>query len=200
MNVKEWARLQGIHPVTAYRWFRAGKLPVPAGRGGGLILVDAPGSAAASGSVAVHARVSSAKKLADLDRQVARSPRGQGALGGSCDHRGGLRLRKNAALYRLAPGRTGRPGRPRTKGNRLPELVKPAVGITWARAEATRDGTTTTVELAHRRCLWHTPFGPRVAQLVMVRELNHTGYAVVLISTDLRATAPEIVERYASRW
>ncbi len=30
MNLKEWARLQGIHPVTAYRWFRDGKLPVPA--------------------------------------------------------------------------------------------------------------------------------------------------------------------------
>ena len=30
MNLKEWAREQGIHPVTAYRWFRDGKLPVPA--------------------------------------------------------------------------------------------------------------------------------------------------------------------------
>ena len=58
MNLKEWAREQGIHPVTAYRWFRDGKLPVPAHRVGGLILVDAPGSAAATGSVAVSARVS----------------------------------------------------------------------------------------------------------------------------------------------
>ena len=32
MNLKEWAREQGIHPVTAYRWFRDGKLPVPAHR------------------------------------------------------------------------------------------------------------------------------------------------------------------------
>ncbi|MHB1502306.1 MAG: transposase [Candidatus Dormibacteria bacterium] len=110
------------------------------------------------------------------------------------------RLRKNAALYRLAPGRTGRRGRPRTKGNRLPPLVKLAASVTWARAEVTRYGTTTTVELAHRRCFWYTPFGPQVVQLVMVRELDHTGYAVALISTDLWATAPEIVERYASRW
>ena len=72
MNLNEWARLQGIHPVTAYRWFRDGKLPVPARRVGGLILVDAPGSSAASGSVAVYARVSSADQRADLDRQVAR--------------------------------------------------------------------------------------------------------------------------------
>ena len=71
MNVKEWPRLQGIHPVTAYRWFRAGELPVPAGRVGGLILVDAPGSAAAAGGVAASARVFSAEKPADLDRRVA---------------------------------------------------------------------------------------------------------------------------------
>ena len=72
MNLKEWAKEQGIHPVTAYRWFRDGKLPVPAHRVGGLILVDAPGSAAATGSVAVCARVSSADQRTDLDRQVAR--------------------------------------------------------------------------------------------------------------------------------
>ena len=72
MNLKEWAGVQGIHPVTAYRWFRDGKLPVPARRVGGLILVDAPGSAAATGRVAVYARVSSEDQRADLDRQVAR--------------------------------------------------------------------------------------------------------------------------------
>ncbi len=72
MNLKEWARVQGIHPVTAYRWFRDGKLPVPARRVGGLILVDALGSAAAPGSVAVYARLSSADQRCDLDRQVAR--------------------------------------------------------------------------------------------------------------------------------
>ena len=72
MNLKEWAKEQGIHPVTAYRWFRDGRLPVPAHRVGGLILVDASGSAAATGSVAVCARVSSADQRTDLDRQVAR--------------------------------------------------------------------------------------------------------------------------------
>ncbi|MHB8320361.1 MAG: IS607 family transposase, partial [Acidimicrobiales bacterium] len=32
MNLTEWARVQGIHPQTAYRWFHAGTLPVPAVR------------------------------------------------------------------------------------------------------------------------------------------------------------------------
>ncbi len=72
MSLSEWAKVQGIHPVTAYRWFRDGKLPVSARRGGGLILVDAPESAAPTDPIAVYARVSSADQRADLDRQVAR--------------------------------------------------------------------------------------------------------------------------------
>jgi putative resolvase len=32
VNLTEWARLQGVHPQTAYRWFRQGSLPVPAVR------------------------------------------------------------------------------------------------------------------------------------------------------------------------
>ena len=72
MNLKEWAGPQGVDPLTAHRWFRDGKLPVSARRVGGLIAVDAPGPAAATGSVAVCAPVPSAEKLADLGRQVAR--------------------------------------------------------------------------------------------------------------------------------
>ena len=40
VNLKEWAEREGVHHVTAYRWFREGKLPVPARRVGRLILVD----------------------------------------------------------------------------------------------------------------------------------------------------------------
>jgi predicted site-specific integrase-resolvase len=72
VNLKEWARQQGVHPVTAYRWFREGKLPVPACRAGRLILVDPATTPAPSGTVAVYARVSSADQKAGLDRQVAR--------------------------------------------------------------------------------------------------------------------------------
>ncbi|WP_328414214.1 IS607 family transposase [Micromonospora sp. NBC_00389] len=72
MNLKEWAKREGVHPVTAYRWFREGKLPVPARRVGGLILVESPPAPAPAGVVVVYARVSSADQKADLDRQVAR--------------------------------------------------------------------------------------------------------------------------------
>jgi putative resolvase len=39
VNLREWALAQGIHPQTAYRWYREGKLRVPARKIGKLILV-----------------------------------------------------------------------------------------------------------------------------------------------------------------
>ena len=43
MKLSEWARQQGISYLTAWRWFRAGKLPVPARQlPSGAILVDVP--------------------------------------------------------------------------------------------------------------------------------------------------------------
>src|ERR1700716_476320 len=73
VNLKEWAREQGVHPVMAYRWFREGKLPVPARRAGRLILVDPePKPVLVGGMVAVYCRVSSVDQTDDLERQVGR--------------------------------------------------------------------------------------------------------------------------------
>lgn len=48
MSVAAWAERNGVARVTAYRWFRAGLLPVPAQRVGRLILVDALAAAVES--------------------------------------------------------------------------------------------------------------------------------------------------------
>ncbi len=76
MKLADWARANGVHPKTAYRWWRAGTLPVPARQvNARVILVDDPGVAArgeVGGSVGLYARVSSHDQRADLDRQVAR--------------------------------------------------------------------------------------------------------------------------------
>lgn len=40
VNLREWATRQGIHPKTAYRWFRERTLSVPATKMGKLILVE----------------------------------------------------------------------------------------------------------------------------------------------------------------
>ncbi|HEY2265336.1 MAG TPA: IS607 family transposase [Streptosporangiaceae bacterium] len=72
MKLAEWARASGVHPRTAYRWFREDRMPVPARRlEPGTIWVDAA-PADESGRAVVHARVSSHDQRRDLDRQVAR--------------------------------------------------------------------------------------------------------------------------------
>jgi putative resolvase len=75
VNLTEWARVQGISPHTAYRWFRQGTLPVPAQRVGPrtiLVNVDANTAPETVGGLGLYARVSSPDQKADLERQVAR--------------------------------------------------------------------------------------------------------------------------------
>jgi putative resolvase len=71
MKLSEWARREGIHYTTAWRWWRAGKLPVPARQTStGTILVEVEPSRA--GRLVFYARVSSHDRRVDLNRQVAR--------------------------------------------------------------------------------------------------------------------------------
>jgi putative resolvase len=73
MKLAEWARANGVHPQTAYRWFRRDTMPVPARRlPSGTILVDPPGGGSPAGRAVVYARVFAHDQRADLDRQVAR--------------------------------------------------------------------------------------------------------------------------------
>lgn len=74
MNLTEWARAQGVHPQTAYRWFREGTLPVPAVRVNQRTVLVSPGTPTepAAAGYGLYARVSSGDQKADLDRQVAR--------------------------------------------------------------------------------------------------------------------------------
>ena len=73
MKRSDWARGEGIAYVTAWRWWKRGRLPVPAHQTpSGSILVDLPPEVAAGRSV-VYAGVSSHHQRADLERQVARA-------------------------------------------------------------------------------------------------------------------------------
>ena len=74
MNLTEWARAQGVHPQTAYRWFRAGTLPVPAVRVNQRTVLVSPDASTGPAAVGygLYARVSSHDQREDLDRQVAR--------------------------------------------------------------------------------------------------------------------------------
>lgn len=71
MKLSEWAKQQGISYKTAWRWFKADKLPVAVEQTPtGTILVKPPLLEAAK--VALYARVSAADQKNDLDRQIAR--------------------------------------------------------------------------------------------------------------------------------
>jgi putative resolvase len=76
MKLAAWARANGVHPQTAYRWFRQGTMPVPARRlPSGTILVQVPGSDHDGGldqRAVLYARVSAHDQRDDLDRQVTR--------------------------------------------------------------------------------------------------------------------------------
>ena len=71
MKLTDWAKQQGIAYITAWRWFKTGKLPVSAARTpSGAILVNP--TTAVGNEAWVYARVSSYPKKADLDRQAER--------------------------------------------------------------------------------------------------------------------------------
>jgi predicted site-specific integrase-resolvase len=74
MNLVERAQAQHIRARIAYRWFRAGTLPVLArGVRGRIMLGDLSGGrACSSGRTVACARISSADQKADLDRWVER--------------------------------------------------------------------------------------------------------------------------------
>jgi hypothetical protein len=63
------------------------------------------------------------------------------------------RLRKDAALYDLAPPPTGRRGRPRVKGARLPALAGIAATATFTPVTVTRYRQAATVRAATLTCL-----------------------------------------------
>jgi putative resolvase len=76
MKLSAWAEREGIHYMTAWRWWKAGKLPVPAYQTpSGSIIVELPVPGSQPGRTVVYTRVSSHDRRADLDRQLARLTR-----------------------------------------------------------------------------------------------------------------------------
>jgi putative resolvase len=71
MKLSEWAKKQGVSYRTAWRWFKAGILPVPVKQlsNGTIILSETEEKPLV---VAIYARVSSSDQKKDLDSQVAK--------------------------------------------------------------------------------------------------------------------------------
>jgi DDE superfamily endonuclease len=116
------------------------------------------------------------------------------------------RLRLDAALYEPAPPR--RPhqiGRPRLKGERLPNLSAVAEDprTVWESTEiANRYGSEDrTVETASETAVWHSTGLPAVpVRWVLIRHPEGGFEPQSLLCTDLEADPERIVRWYVMRW
>jgi len=117
------------------------------------------------------------------------------------------RAKTNATFYQLAPPKTGKRGRPRLKGNRIGTPAHIARCATWNTVSVSRYGTTSTVKIAEQTCLWYGVWRTDTVRVILVRDTGRAtkttitgGYDIALVTTDLTATAQEIIARYAARW
>jgi hypothetical protein len=113
------------------------------------------------------------------------------------------RLRCDAVLYQPAPPHTGRAGRPRVKGDRLPELIVLAAMTCyrWTPIRVRCYGKTLDREALAFCCLWYGALKAQPVQVVLSRPVGvPDGYELALVTTDLAATPQVIIERYADRW
>lgn len=111
------------------------------------------------------------------------------------------RLPRNATLYQRAPGRTGRRGRPRLKGDKLGKPAHVAAGLVWQAVKVARYGRVDTVKTAVIDCLWYGTFGPLPVRMICVRDRDDPKAPMLaLVTTDLTSSVADLVARYAMRW
>ena len=116
------------------------------------------------------------------------------------------RLRLDAALYEPAPPR--RPhqiGRPRIKGERLPNLTEVAQdpSTIWESTEIANwyGSEDRTVEIASKTAVWYSTGLPAVPiRWVLIRDPEGGFKTQALLCTNLEADPQEIVSWYVMRW
>jgi len=112
------------------------------------------------------------------------------------------RMRANAAVFELAPPRTGKRGRPALKGARLASLAQLAASAVFEAVTITGpDGRSRTEHVWRTTCLWYGPFHTRPVTIMLIRKPDRSdGFDVAIASTDTTATSAELIARYDSRW
>jgi hypothetical protein len=110
------------------------------------------------------------------------------------------RLRSNAALHDLPPGRTGKKGRPRKKGDRLPALAKIAAAAAFSQVTVTRYGKAETIAVHALTCLWYSVTGTVPVTVILIRDKQKAGFDLALVTTEKNPDIALVIERYAARW
>jgi hypothetical protein len=113
------------------------------------------------------------------------------------------RMRRDAALFEPAPPRTGRRGRPRTRGPRLP--TPPAIAAQtrprqWQRVTVDIRGQRIERLIHTRLVLWYRVNHHHPVLLVIVRDPTDNEDDNYLFTTDHTATGTDTTSRYAGRW
>lgn len=113
------------------------------------------------------------------------------------------RMRRDAALYEAAPARTGKRGRPRTKGARLatpPELAAKLAPKEWTSRSIDWRGRRETRLVWARPVLWYRVCPKAMVLLVVVRDPEGVEADDYFFTTDLSMAPATVASIYASRW
>jgi hypothetical protein len=101
------------------------------------------------------------------------------------------------------PPRTGRPGRPRKKGDRLPSLPAIATALTdsdWTPVTYDQRGTTIQRLVWSRTLLWYGVAADTPLLLVIVRDPHGVQPDDFFITTDTTAEPAWVAAHYTGRW
>ena len=113
------------------------------------------------------------------------------------------RMRRDAALYEAAPPRTGKRGRPRLKGQRLPtppEIAAQARPRDWRKVTVDVRGRKVEQLILTRDVLWYRVNAQELVRLVIVRDPSGVEPDDFFVTTDLTASGADTASRYAGRW
>ena len=103
--------------------------------------------------------------------------------------------------YRCYTTEDRKRGWPRVKGERIGTPTDIARCAAWKTVTVTRYGTTATVQLTERVCLWYGTWRTDTVRVILLRDTGRTsGYDLALVTTERTATPQEIIARYAARW
>ena len=114
------------------------------------------------------------------------------------------RLRLDAALYKPAPPRTGKAGRPRKKGKRLPtpQAVLDDPQTKWQSVKVRwYDGQTQLMEITSQTAVWyHSGKSPVPIRWVLIRDPQGDYETIALLSTSLELDPLQIITWFVQRW
>ena len=112
------------------------------------------------------------------------------------------RMRRDAALYELPPHtRRAKRGRPRKKGRRLPTPQAIAQECSrWQRLTVNLRGKRVRRLAYTRQVLWYEVCPHRAVLLVICRDPAGKEPDDFYFTTDLTATAAQVIEQYGGRW